>query len=1059
MAARSALSTSAEVRRQNNTNRGEKMGSGVNEALPWFDVIRQELAASSHRIEKPEKMVTLLEDLLLNFDLPAALQSAEKLKELKKDIGLQNPFSPARTTGLVDDLAARIQGKSGADLALAIRIGDCEAAMDLFGFPEGAEAYQRIWRAILENPRVEIFESLRDRLLPIQVEALASVINRSQIPLIHLLVLLGPQAKEILFELAPHLSYAHVRGLDETLQKDLLETFNPSKLKHLSVSSSEITGLPKGMEALQSLDCSWSKKLELLPEDMKALQKLDCSGCSELKHLPNEISALRYLDCNWCSKLENLPSSMPELQILCCRRCEQLKKLPDDMTALRTLKCGECTNLEKLPGDMTRLESLDCSLCENLAQVPEGMDNLTELVCSSCPSLAALPNNMKDLEILDCSSCHKLVHLPNDLSALLSLNCSHCKNLLSLPSGMKALTSLNCRLCNRFTCLPNDVVALEKLNCSECRNLESLPSVMPGLKSLDCNRCDKLASLLNGMRELESLNCSLCLSLANLPEEMVALKSLDCSYCRSLENLPDDMANLRSLNCSSCESLAALPGRMTGLKNLCCKRSAKLEGLPEEMTALQNLDCSGCTLLASLPSDMSALQTLECSGCNSLESLPEEMIVLESLNCRRCTNLANLPPALPCCTVLDFSQCPLLENTPIPEIPANAAVFRSVAENGAFQQSIWRVPYEKVELDPKDFLCQLGEKWLLANLPFPGVAYLEKDGLPFNGVDFGGVRRDLVSRILSQLFSPNLEKGKVLVRTEDLFPICQIEDENQLSAYRSLARLMALSYQHVCRLTTGPLFSERLYQALLTEPNSLDRAAGLMGLKEELVALAAGKMAPDSNLSPEVTEQILYYLDPKGKRFSAEKPEMNLKAALADLEAKPEALQAAILNEMNYSEGKWIQINQAVDPMRAELQLALGPKIWNQIQEKEAAHLQKEIEGELSAEALRKHLDWDTGTSTEAEVRKTKKFLKCWIREAPIRDLEDFVRAVSGNRSLTPKRLRMELYRRGPERLPVAHSCGYSLELSSQLPNQETFDTKMRQFLENALAESGFQIA
>ena len=93
------------------------------------------------------------------------------------------------------------------------------------------------------------------------------------------------------------------------------------------------------------------------------------------------------------------------------------------------------------------------------------------------------------------------------------------------------------------------------------------------------------------------------------------------------------------------------------------------------------------------------------------------------------------------------------------------------------------------------------------------------------------------------------------------------------------------------------------------------------------------------------------------------------------------------------------------------------------------------------------------------KIEKTKGYLKNWIDKVPEEELRLFVRAVTSNNALTDKKLKMELFQRGENALPMAHTCFFSLELSSDYPSQKVFDEKLRLLLHEGLAGTGFQVA
>jgi hypothetical protein len=141
---------------------------------------------------------------------------------------------------------------------------------------------------------------------------------------------------------------------------------------------------------------------------------------------------------------------------------------------------------------------------------------------------------------------------------------------------------------------------------------------------------------------------------------------------------------------------------------------------------------------------------------------------------------------------------------------------------------------------------------------------------------------------------------------------------------------------------------------------------------------------------------------------------------------------------------------RAIDVIKKELEETYqGPLV--------EINLEKRVQGELSRDLLKQKLCWG-GTASPDECRATQGFLHNWIDRATDEELTKFVWTVCSNRALGPRKLTMELYHRGPDFIPVAHTCTFTLELSVEYPDQDTFDKKLNLTVTEGL-ESGFPIA
>jgi len=152
-------------------------------------------------------------------------------------------------------------------------------------------------------------------------------------------------------------------------------------------------------------------------------------------------------------------------------------------------------------------------------------------------------------------------------------------------------------------------------------------------------------------------------------------------------------------------------------------------------------------------------------------------------------------------------------------------------------------------------------------------------------------------------------------------------------------------------------------------------------------------------------------------------------------------------------------VEDASSETRLQAVRTIASKMDKALLQAKPKELQKRIQGELSEELLLKKMVWHQGVVSDDKFTKTKGFLESWIKDASDKDLTLFVRVITSNNTLGKENIKVELYNRGEQNLPTAHTCFFSLELTADYPNEETFNKKLNLFLQEAMAGSGFQIA
>lgn len=676
---------------------------------------------------------------------------------------------------------------------------------------------------------------------------------------------------------------------------------------------------------------------------------------------------------------------------------------------IRILQAKEMASLKNLPGLTDEEQSAALAFYINHNQVP--LNNLRLNFKAEflrlAPYLRYVNLNGFDLhlgqEIL--KNCPHLVDLQIDQGEMLEgiQTLPHCKycdcrnstHLTSLPE-LPSCKILICFCCNSLTALPA-LPQCEELNCDWCSRLSALPA-LPHCKKLTCVGTEKLTSL-PALPLCEWLTCWGSKLLGRI-SELPLCKSVNCCNCPELLALPS-LPLCQELNCTDCRKLAAI-SQLPLCKELNCTGCSKLTALPE-LPHCEELKSSGCSLLTALPA-LPHCEKLDCNNCPALRtvaSLPQ----CEEITCNHCTALPALPP-LPRCQALWCAGCPFTE---LPEMPFNVEVVSAERDVTALPFTTLDIDIEKFATEPAQLLLLLGEHLLQGN-PFPNVYYFEK-GVRNEAIDYGGVRRDFVTKLCLNLFNQ--------LKKNENFPAASDGDEK---AYRSLGCLLALCYPSYSNYKTGPLFDPEVYRCMCTPNPGTDS----WFLTNYLQLVKTPAITP--NLSKEDLIKLAYLAEPDASDISK--------------------YTQSYFNQHKEELHKLWLTHARQDP-RLKAIAWMAEEFSKRIHDTEE-NLLPRIEGILTKEALKGKL--------QIPDAKTRQYLHHWIDRHP-EQLEKFVYAVTGNRTLCFNAIIIEVYDRSREFIPLSHTCSFTLELSSNYQNQAVFDEKLSFFLEHALAGSGFTMA
>lgn len=513
--------------------------------------------------------------------------------------------------------------------------------------------------------------------------------------------------------------------------------------------------------------------------------------------------------------------------------------------------------------------------------------------------------------------------------------------------------------------------------------------------------------------------------------------------------------NFLTIHNDEIETLPPLPF----CRDLSCGRCLKLRELPA-LPLCNRLVCNDCRELQTLI-ELPLCRVLYCAHCTALQTLPE-LPRCTILDCSNCPSLRSISTALPSCRRCDFTGCPLLLT--MPEVPYTAQVASDTTTQGSEFTKL-EVDIDQLAQDPKSFLTTLGSQYLLQGKPFPNVYYFSHGELS-PAIDVGGVRRDFVSRLFELLFKADGTGTLPVSRDRDagVWPTAPISDSttdnSQLATcYETIGRLFALCYADACRLKTGQVFDPELFQVLkvIARPGlSLEETLihSLLVLKRlpETVAELAAEEAPGEAIGQTFDNATLMNATHLLSQDADEIP-----TTPADFSQA--ATRAALRQEL-FDEARADARIRVAYLIASEMEKALGDAAWAQFCKESADVSQKKIEGELSAEALKKKLQWKPERHVAAEkMQRTKQFLEHWIdgnKDNPDQ-LRRFVRAVTSNNTLGTADLVIQLFNRGAAAVPSTHTCFFTLELSADYTSQEQFNERLSWLV--GQSDEGFQAA
>lgn len=1044
------------------------------------------------RLLESDQSKAIVEWLKLN---PLAVDASPMLRDLKKRLVEAVPSAPApaqssffhkaatQISGLYRSFASRLEGSRNyvEDAILSGRFS--ELSSDLAENPD-----ELLSQADLIKLHLSLGSLSFEELAPI-LEKAADQLKEKAMPSSPYAPAAEPHERPSLFRVFQDEIYQSLMPFDDKIDRyigvfEALFEQDKASLKPVSIDQKEsavkqfISLVPAHvlLDFIYAKDSHGNSALhnektlhQLLPV---MLEKLPIDQLQEILKLnnPEGQTPLQFVNQQTLSSLsrqqclrfaaitasfENLPEGFTEMlpsyaQIY----LDMLKNTPDTRSAIRAVSNIEAlSETEKRAAISTLIEKKKCALSTTGLSADQlidlapylhfldvrGLDvNVANKLIKNCPDLQTL--YIDDGRMLDgVKELGQCQHFTSDKS----------KNLTHLPElpQCRIFSSVNC---TDLTSIP-ELPQCQDFNSIGCLKLRKLPKELPQCKKFVSALCEELKQL-PALPRCLTLYCNSCPNLKALPPKLQKCQRLYLSSCTSLKELPE-LPECQTLDISSCSNLRRLPAALPLCKEFSCAKCTALTEVPElpECASFQSDECVNLITISALPN----CQSFSCERCTNLRAVPATLPLCQNLNCKNCPNLRGLPAELPLCRRLDYTNSPLISE--MPAVPEEAWV-RPLIDRPSAPISLSPAPRIKVNVEdftnnPKNLLHQLGVALREAR-QFPKVRYY-MNGERVEAFDAGGVGRDFISRLCINLFKSykdSKDSENFLLKDDNAIPMMtSAEDEKE--AYETLGLIFAMCIRRSVNFKTGPLLNENVYSYFL--------APGEIGSDEWFLHNYIGFGIK----SPEIIES---FINPENPLPQIEQKDLYAIAYLIDHECEdPSYLTQEYIAENRAKIRDSIVISarenrtlKAAMVMASAMKKKMFPGEWNAFKAAGPKALKDSIEGVLSAKALLNQLEWKySGLKSDPRYIRTTKYVTEWINRADEETLSKFVYAVTGLKTLSASKLVIDIYNRGPDVIPSAHTCFFQFVLSSEYRNQEEFDNKLNVFLENALAGPGFSFA
>ncbi len=345
---------------------------------------------------------------------------------------------------------------------------------------------------------------------------------------------------------------------------------------------------------------------------------------------------------------------------------------------------------------------------------------------------------------------------------------------------------------------------------------------------------------------------------------------------------------------------------------------------------------------------------------------------------------------------------------------------------------------------------------------FPFIIYTENN-VRQEGIDAGGLRRDLQRLMLKHLFPKKPEKrdGAIpfwcvssLLRPDQngVLPIARSNEE--VECYRTIGNLLAIAYKGT--ELTGKHFAPCLFRALplLFVPESSSSQLSLIKLfatvfdRQELL-----KLINHEELSEQDNVRLQLFLNSECEIKMNQDSDMKMsKEKIFSIENLAKVINTSLLDEIPSPEFGIYRFQNVLDGIKAigEGMHEVLQKEWEEALGDPKAMAER-IEGKLTRGLIIDSLEFSPQIS-----QLTKDFLVSWINQAKPVDLKKFIYIVTGSPSLLSSTKITVKHVQGQVHLPAANTCSNQISIINY-NNEKLFHEQMNTFLK--LAAKGFSAA
>lgn len=340
----------------------------------------------------------------------------------------------------------------------------------------------------------------------------------------------------------------------------------------------------------------------------------------------------------------------------------------------------------------------------------------------------------------------------------------------------------------------------------------------------------------------------------------------------------------------------------------------------------------------------------------------------------------------------------------------------------------YSVRFEDAVENPRKILLELLPK--IENGDFPMIRYQDSDG-----ADLNGLSRDLVTLLFLALF--DAKHLQLPVKPSGLpmaDPNSEIPIQDQLQCYRAIGSIFAMALRGSKDFTTGPLFHPAFFDMLHALSNEdLSKIPPDLERFDQIPAALA-----DQCLRPYIREELPFMPEEDRERILADDFDEDFRN-YSGLDSKDHFIE-----KIEFS-----KIALPIFVVAKAMQRSLGRNgDWDKAKKDSANEMRLEIEGFLSPQAVLDALQWESTSESEAN-ENTKSLLTEWISQATHSELEAFVRAATGARSLKKGiKLRIRLFNE-KDSLATFNTCSKRMNLPNGYKKEE-FQSKLK----FAIAES-----